>query len=127
MGSDIKLGTGKKIAICDDNDDILEMFSIRLKSDGYRVGTAHGCKELLVLLEHYEPELLILDIRIPEMDGFDVLEKINDLGFKFPVILVTAHDHFMYRNYAPVAGVRDYMTKPIDLDQLASKVAAILC
>ena len=63
---------------------------------------------------------------MPEMDGFDILEKLEEKGFKFPVILVTAHDHFMYRNYAPVAGVRDYMTKPVQLDELTGKIAAIL-
>ena len=122
MTAPIYADTGKKIVICDDNDDILEMLGMSLELAGHQVKAAHGYAELLPLLKNFKPALLILDIRMPQMDGFDVLEKIREQGFRVPVFMVTAHDHFMYRNYAPVAGVREYLAKPIDMDLLLRKI-----
>ena len=118
--------TGKKIAICDDNEDITDYLWTVLTQAGYNVATANGYEELMPLLARFKPDLLILDIRMPKFDGFDVLEKLQEQAFSLPVFMVTAHDHFMYRNYAPVMGVREYMVKPIDSDVLLEKIKSLL-
>lgn len=119
------MNQAKRILVCDDNDDILDLIGHVLGGEGYDVGSAHGFKELDRLLGS-NPDLLILDIRMPEMDGFDIIEALQKKGSKVPVLLMTAHDHFMYRNYAPVMGVRDYMPKPFEPHTLLEKVAGIL-
>ena len=117
----------RTIVICDDNDDILEIFGMTLRNDGYNVGTAHNFNELRPLLKTLNPDLLILDIQIPdELDGFDIIEEIRRLGLALPIMLVTAHDHFMYRLYAPISGVRDFLTKPVDPEVLLQKIKLVL-
>lgn len=116
----------KTIVICDDNDDILEVYALCLRQENYTVRLAHNYQELLPLLRHPKPDLLILDIRMPDMDGFDILEEIATLGLHPPVFLMTAHDHFMYRNYAPVVGVREYLPKPVDPVVLLQKIKATI-
>jgi CheY-like chemotaxis protein len=116
----------KSIAICDDNDDILGFLSAFLQSEGYSVTTAHDCDELLPALKKQPADLLLLDIWLPTMDGFDVLEQLRAHRFTMPVVLMTAHDHFMYRQYAEVVGVRDFVTKPINHDELLQKIKIAL-
>ncbi len=116
----------KTIIVCDDNDDILEMYGIMLRAEGYAVGTAHGFEELKTLFGQMKPDLLILDIQMPEMDGFDVLDELKNQNIAVPVFMITAHDNFLYRRYAPVIGVLEYLTKPIDADLLLKKIKALL-
>jgi DNA-binding response OmpR family regulator len=117
--------SSKKIIICDDNDDILMYLQTVLTLENYDVKSAHGYDELMPVLKKFKPDLLILDIRMPSMDGFDVLEKMAEQHISVPVFMVTAHDHFMYRNYAPIAGVHEYLPKPIDEDVLLAKIKAL--
>ncbi len=126
MDQQPKAAPRKTIVICDDNDDILEVFALCLRSENYTVRVAHNYQELLPLLRHPKPDLLILDIRMPDMDGFDILEAIAAEGLHPPVFMMTAHDHFMYRNYAPVVGVREYLTKPVDADVLLQKIKSTI-
>ncbi len=118
-------GPSRKIVVCDDNDDILLYLQTALSQNGFEIRVAHGYEELMPLLRTFKPDLLIMDIRMPSMDGFDVLEKLKEQRILVPVFMITAHDHFMYRNYAPVAGVREYFAKPIDEDALLRKINAL--
>ena len=125
MESTRKAASTRKIIVCDDNDDIVTYLVTILTLENYDVRGVHGYDELMPVLAKFKPDLLILDIRMPSMDGFDVLEKLAEKRIKVPVFMVTAHDHFMYRNYAPVAGVCEYLQKPIDEDNLLQKIAAL--
>lgn len=116
----------KTIVVCDDNNDILEMYQMLLSAEGYAVRTAHGFVELKPLFTTLKPDLLILDIQMPEMDGFDVLDELKRLNLTVPVFMITAHDNFIYRRYAPVIGALEYLTKPVDCDKLLSKIKTIL-
>ena len=116
----------KHIVICDDNEDIRDLYSAMLTQAGFSVATASGYEDLFKVLGRKKADLLLLDIQMPGMDGFDVIEELEKKRHKPPVFLITAHDHFMYRNYAPVVGVREYLTKPVEAGVLVDKIDAVL-
>lgn len=126
MVNETESGARKTIVLCDDNDEILEIYGLLLEKKGYKVGRAQSGAELLPMLKELRPDLLIMDIQMPEKDGFDVLEEMRALGLTLPVFFMTAHDHFMYRRVAPMSGVAEYLIKPLDPDTLYQKIDSVL-
>lgn len=117
---------GKTIIVCDDCDDILGLFYSLLRRDGYRVETVHGYAELKEVLKHTKPDLFVLDVLMPECDGFWIAEELQVQGYQVPTIFITAYDSPALRLNAPVVGAVEYLLKPIDPDILLQKVAKAL-
>ena len=113
----------KLIVVCDDSDDILAMLYTLLRRAGYRVETVHGYKELQELLKTVKPDLFILDVLMPEFDGFWIAEELQLQGHQTPMIFITAYDSPALRLNAPVLGAVEYLMKPIDPDVLLPKIA----
>ena len=120
------MGELRKIFICDDNEDILEVVSVLMKRAGYAVKGVTSYKELLPMLEQELPDLLICDIRMPERDGFWIAEHIQSKNLSIPIIFMTAYDSNLYRTYAPFVGSVGFITKPIDSAALISQVREAL-
>jgi DNA-binding response OmpR family regulator len=116
----------RTVGICDDDPAILDCVAALLQSAGYRVFTAHHHEELARKLQEHSPDLLILDIRMPEHDGCWIAEGLQALGHKIPIIFLTGYDSLIYRLYAPFVGAVTYLTKPVDLTLLLSKVREVL-
>ena len=116
-GSDVK-----KILICDDDQDTLDALSVLLRNAGYEVLTAHEHNELSAKMRDSDPDLILLDVRMPERDGFWIAEGLQVLGRSIPIILMTAYDRMIYRLYAPFVGCVEYLVKPIDPRVLLSKI-----
>lgn len=114
----------KKILIVDDEPDILRLTSLRLRKLGYDVLTAADGKEALDAIRNGNPDLVLLDLLIPFMNGAEVCEQIkNDKTLKhIPIILFTAHSDTMTIEKAKILGADDYITKPFDPDELIAKV-----
>ncbi|TFG85187.1 MAG: response regulator [Hyphomicrobiales bacterium] len=116
----------KHILVVDDEENILTLFEDELTDAGYRVTTAGTGREALDQIEEETPDLLILDIRMPDMHGLEVLAKIRETNKDLPVIMCTAI-HGLKDDYTVwEAGVSAYLTKPIDLDDLVYKVQEVL-
>jgi len=116
----------KHILVVDDEDNILTLFEDELTDAGYRVSTADTGEQALDLIEEDVPDLVVLDIRMPDMHGLEVLERIRIKHRDLPVILCTAV-HGLKNDYAVWdARVSAYLTKPIDLDDLVYKVQEVL-
>jgi two-component system OmpR family response regulator len=113
----------KLIVVCDDSDDILGMLYSLLRRAGYRVETVHGYRELQELLKTAKPDLFILDVLMPEFDGFWIAEELLSQGHTAPMMFITAYDSPALRLNAPVIGAVEYLLKPIDPDILLPKVA----
>ena len=113
----------KLIVVCDDCDDILGMLYSLLRRVGYRVETVHGYRELQELLKTAKPDLFILDVLMPEFDGFWIAEELHSQGYSVPIMFITAYDSPALRLNAPVMGAVEYLLKPIDPDILLPKVA----
>ena len=117
-----------KILLVDDEEDILEFLSYNLKKEGFRIDTANNGISALKKLEKSKPDLIILDVMMPEMDGIEVCEKIREQdNFDDVLILFLTARSEEYSELAGFsAGADDYITKPIKPKLLVSRVNAIL-
>ena len=113
------------IMVADDDKSILKLLNRLLKEVGYHVITAENGKAALTLLEKYTPDLILLDITMPELDGFQVLRSIRQ-RFNIPVIMLTGQHEIRIINQALALGADDYITKPFSSRELLARVKAKL-
>jgi two-component system alkaline phosphatase synthesis response regulator PhoP len=118
----------KKILIVDDEPDILEFLRYNLKREGYDVVTAPDGKQALSVAASEKPDLIILDIMMPEMDGVEVCGRLRSMKeFQHtPVAFLTARDEDFSQIAALDSGGDDYITKPIKPRVLISRIQALL-
>lgn len=107
-----------KILIIDDEEHLCWALEKGLRQEGYQVLTASRGKQGLEIIRNETPSLVILDLKMPEMDGLEVLVKAKDIIPKLPVIMITAHGSIDTAIEAMKLGAIDYITKPFDLDEL---------
>ncbi len=107
-----------RILVVDDDASIRETFEQHLAASGFEVRTAQSAEEALPLLGTFEPALVITDLRLPGMDGLDLLERIKTSLDEVEVVLITAHDDMKSAVGAMRKGAADYLVKPLDLDQI---------
>lgn len=109
----------------DDEEGILNFLRARLRLEGYRVLTANSGEAGLQLAEANNPDLIILDLQMPEMDGFQVLRQLR-ASSSVPVILLTVKEEDVYKIRGLELGADDYITKPFNPDELCLRVRAVL-
>nr|WP_320190974.1 response regulator [uncultured Desulfobacter sp.] len=112
-----------KILIVDDEKDFVEMFSLRLTGQGEKVSTAYSGQEALDLLEKTEIDVVILDIRMPGMDGIETLKKIKAGYPLVEVIMLTGHGSTETAVEGMKEGAFDYLMKPADFEDISEKLA----
>jgi len=113
------------ILVVDDDPDILDLVRELLGRAGYRVSGARDGREGLRLFYAAQPDLVILDVNMPELDGWQTLERIRDLS-DAPVIMLTARDAELEKVRGLKAGADDYVTKPFGRQELLARVDALL-
>jgi len=111
-----------KILIVDDEKDFVEMFSLRLTRQGEKVSAAYSGQEALDLLEKTKIDVVILDIRMPGMDGIETLKKIKAGHPLVEVILLTGHGSTETAVEGMKEGAFDYLMKPADFDDISEKL-----
>jgi DNA-binding response OmpR family regulator len=118
----------KNILIVDDEKEIVEATKKILTKNQYAVLTALGGKEALAIAKNNHPDLILLDILMPDMDGRDVLVELKkDAGTKdIPIIFVTARGEQFERDYGLELGAYEYISKPCDAPFLLRQVANVL-
>ena len=116
----------KTILIVDDKKDFCTVLSDSLSQDRYRVVTAFNGKTALQLAKKEKPDLILLDIKMPGMDGIEVLKKIKKMRKEIAVIMFTAFGTLETAREAMKLGAYDYVTKPVDLFLLKSLVKEVL-
>jgi two-component system cell cycle response regulator len=117
-----------RLLVVDDNDDNLELIRARLASRGYRVDVAGDGETALAMVREAPPELILLDIMMPGIDGLEVLRRIkSDPALPFiPVIMLTALDSTELKVEGLDAGADDYLGKPVNFAELEARVKALL-
>ena len=117
----------KTIMVVDDDAPILELIGDILKPGGYNIVKAQSGSEALEKLKKNKPDLILLDLMMPSMDGWDVCEKIknNKKTENIPIIFVTAKNDPISRSMGSLASV-EYITKPFDMNDMKKKVKSIL-
>jgi two-component system, cell cycle response regulator DivK len=117
-----------KILLVEDNETNIDMLSRRLRNKGYRVVTALDGGQGHLLARSENPDLILMDISLPTMDGWEVtrLLKSSEATRHIPIIALTAHALITDREKAREAGCDDYETKPIDFGRLSKKIDKLL-
>ena len=118
----------QKILLVEDNEMNRDMLSRRLQRRGYSVVTAEDGEKGLLLARSEAPDLVLMDISLPAMDGWEVtrLLKANQSTRHIPIIALTAHAMVSDREKAIDAGCDDYDTKPVDFGRLSEKIENLL-
>ncbi len=117
-----------RILIVDDEEDIVELLSYNLKSEGYVVGTCQSGQDALDQYKEFNPDLIILDIMMPSVDGIEVCQTIRASSSNSDILIafLTARSESFTQVAALDAGGDDYITKPIKPNVLKSKIKSIL-
>jgi len=115
----------KKILVVEDEPGIQLSLSDELESAGYRVFTAENGEKALVIAGHEKPDLIILDIMLPVLDGTEVCKNLRMRGDRTPIIMLTVKDKEIDKVLGLELGADDYMTKPFSLRELMARVKAV--
>lgn len=115
-----------KLLVVDDEPNILELLATSLRFAGFEVVTASNGREALDKAETESPDLAVLDVMLPDMDGFTVTRKLRSSGRHFPVLFLTAKDDTEDKVTGLTVGGDDYVTKPFSLDEVVARIRAVL-
>ncbi|MBG9791836.1 transcriptional regulator [Paenibacillus dendritiformis] len=118
--------TRSTIMVVDDDEKITSMLRRGLVFEGYEVRTATNGSEGLREMMIREPDLLILDVMMPEVDGWEVCRRLREAGSNVPVLMLTAKDEVQDRVHGLDLGADDYLVKPFALEELLARVRALL-
>ena len=114
----------KKVSllIIEDEDTLLELLKTGLQYEGYNVKIAKNANQGLNIFFENKPELIILDIMLPDIDGFTVCRQIRNHDANIPIIMLTAKDAVKDKVEALNIGANDYLTKPFAFDELVARI-----
>jgi two-component system, OmpR family, response regulator VicR len=114
------------ILIVEDEHAVARGIQYALQQEGYEVAVARSGEEGLDIATKQAPDLVVLDVRLPGMDGFEVLRRLRAAGAKMPVLVLTARDDEVDKVIGLELGADDYLTKPFGLRELMSRIKALL-
>ncbi|MFI7496394.1 response regulator transcription factor [Kocuria sp. M4R2S49] len=115
-----------KLLVVDDEPNILELLATSLRFAGFEVVTAANGRDALAKAESENPDLAVLDVMLPDMDGFSVTRKLRASGRHFPILFLTAKDETEDKVTGLTVGGDDYVTKPFSLDEVVARIRAVL-
>ncbi|GID31341.1 response regulator transcription factor [Paractinoplanes brasiliensis] len=115
-----------RVLVVDDEPNISELLSATLRLVEFDVRVAGTGLRALVAVEEFEPDLVILDVMLPDLDGFEVAKRLRAAGSRVPVLFLTARDALEDRLSGLSAGADDYVTKPFSLEEVVLRIRAIL-
>ncbi|MGW7248956.1 response regulator transcription factor [Streptomyces decoyicus] len=119
-------GKGQRLLVVDDDPRMTELLETTLGLAGYTVATAGCGAGALRAYEERPPDLLVLDVMLPDLDGFAVCRRLVENGARLPVLFLTARDSVEDRVTGFAMGADDYLTKPFSLPELLARVHALL-
>ena len=111
-----------KILVVDDEQDICKTIKDALEKEGYVVEIAGSGNEALSLFKSVKPDLVLIDVRMPEMNGVDLLKKLREIDKDVPVAMITAYEDMALAEESLKLGAYDYIKKPFDLNYLRQSV-----
>jgi len=117
---------GQRILVVDDESSISDLISTSLRFVGFDVRTAATGSQALSVAEEFKPHAIILDVMLPDQDGFEVCRQIRNEGVSVGVLFLTAKDGMEDKVAGLTIGGDDYMTKPFSLEELVARLRALL-
>jgi two-component system OmpR family response regulator len=115
-----------RVLVVDDEPNIVEVISMALRFQGFTVETAGTGREAIAAVTRFKPHLIVLDVMLPDMEGFDVAERLGAQRAGAPIIFLTARDATEDKIRGLTGGGDDYMTKPFSLEELVARIRTIL-
>ena len=115
-----------RLLVVDDEPNIVELLSASLRYAGFDVASALNGREALKAVRDFRPDLLVLDVMMPDLDGFGLLRRLRSDGSRLPVLFLTARDGTEDKVTGLTLGGDDYVTKPFSLEEVLARIRAIL-
>jgi DNA-binding response OmpR family regulator len=116
---------GQRVLVVEDDPSIARLLEIELAEAGYRVEVARTGAQGLAAIEGNEPDLVVLDVRLPDVDGLTVCRSARRAGHKVPILMLTALDRVGDRVIGLDAGADDYLPKPFAIEELLARLRAL--
>ncbi|MBP1855186.1 response regulator transcription factor [Metaclostridioides mangenotii] len=114
------------ILIAEDDKNLRKLISATLKKNGYNSFVAEDGEKALNIIDNEHIDLVISDIMMPNVDGYDLTESLRESGYNMPILMVTAKETFDDKKKGFIVGADDYMVKPIDIDEMILRIGALL-
>ena len=114
------------ILVAEDDDSLRKLMCAALKQNGYMPYPAVDGEDALDVMERISVDLVISDIMMPKIDGYELVKQLRAARYEMPVLMVTAKDSFTDKQKGFMAGTDDYMVKPINIDEMILRVGALL-
>ena len=119
-------GSALRVLVVDDETMLTDLLSMALRMEGWEVKTAGSGMEALHTTREFDPDALVLDIMMPDLDGMSVLQRLRKSGNDVPVLFLTAKDAVSDRVAGLTAGGDDYVTKPFSLEEVVARIRGLL-
>jgi two-component system OmpR family response regulator len=119
-------GTPLRVLVVDDEVNIAELISMALRYEGWQVSTAHTGTAAVNTAKEVQPDAVVLDMMLPDIDGLEVLRRMRGSHPDVPVVFLTARDAVEDRIAGLTAGGDDYVTKPFSLEELVARLRALM-
>ncbi len=115
-----------RVLVVDDEHNITDLVATVLRYEGFEVQTAGTGRDGLRIAEKFRPHLIVLDVMLPDHDGFEVQRRLTNGGGRTPIVFLTAKDSTEDKVRGLTMGADDYVTKPFSLEELVARVRAVL-
>ena len=115
-----------KVLVVDDEPNIRDLLSTSLRFAGFSVHAVGNGVDAISAAEKGNPDIILLDVQLPGLDGFSITKKIRSMGMDIPILFLTAKDQTENKVLGLTVGGDDYMTKPFSLDEIVARINAIL-
>ena len=115
-----------KVLVVDDEANIVELLTVSLKFQGFDVRSANSGTDALRVAREFRPDAYILDVMMPGMDGYELLQKLRPEGLEGPLLYLTAKDGVESRIHGLTIGADDYITKPFSLEEVITRLRVVL-
>jgi two-component system OmpR family response regulator len=115
-----------RLLVVEDDANIVELLSASLRYAGFEVAGARDGRQALRLAREFRPDLIVLDVMLPGIDGFEVVRRLSSEGNRCPVLFLTARDAVADKITGLTVGGDDYVTKPFSLDEVIARIRAVL-
>ena len=125
-GMDNGNGTHHRVLVVDDEPNIVDVIAMALKFQGFAVESAGTGQEAITQVAEFKPDLIVLDVMLPDMEGFDVAKRLGAARSRVPIIFLTARDATDDKIRGLTLGGDDYVTKPFSLEELVARIRSIL-
>jgi two-component system OmpR family response regulator len=115
-----------KVLVVDDEPNIRDLLSASLRFAGHQVATAANGNDAITMIAETNPDIVLLDVMLPDISGFGVTKKIRGMGIETPILFLTARDDTEDKVTGLTVGGDDYVTKPFSLDEIMARISAIM-